>query len=809
MPNPRAGEDEKDYVSRFMASQEARHDFPDETQRAAVAFSKFREKKNAHLFKCPKCGSADTQGGVNPEKAGELGCKACGNRFMDYEAKMNAYNDLCRACGASSPVNADGVVNDCLYCGDRVLGRPTPAVEDLNNLCRACHHAIAPEHDSFGCQIPGCGCGITDIDAAAQIQAVLPNAGERSNGSAECNECHQPMTADGKGGWTGHAAGCSTAEKKNAEPGGRLPWMEDANIDWDGAAPEAREAMLKQHSIAGAHDVMSAQKWSVLPAYARKSLMELGAVKPNSLDNAQDVCLCGHEKAQHDENGIGERSSCLTCFDVAKCAHFRAGGERANASSPKVGDECPRCKERGIQAPHNFGQGQVGPMCEFCGDEVNERKNAVDIDLAGRIWGLGTSADRGEWIAAIGLGADTASKDWDAIEAETKTALLALFDSMSNKTAERVNVAKRAAFHFQTEDEASKAEAEWAAKGFKILKPTHPEGNVFLFEYETKENAGDVMKKTMSKSEFEARQHKKINPEYAVESESGDHYVYDKRFEHWALWKKGGGQMQNDGGAIAQTSLGHQQPTSTTAAKPGDKDDEKQNAGRTTRDGKTIDEVSVELTGKKYGQLPDDGAEQDHVMHEFEKRGGVAQQAFQNAKDGQSACPRSYSEEHVFMPTSDENVQKCDLCGKTRNKVAGTLGKWTENQNGYSWASEYDPMPADMRRTWLDKIGAPAGLESMTLAKLPGDVRAKLEAKLKEVLLGNSENRNSFNVHCDICDELTPHEGGETKRKCTKCGTPFVFEVNKWVPAGERANSAPDLSFDREAAGAARYGGRA
>ena len=33
---------------------------------------------------------------------------------------------------------------------------------------------------------------------------------DRENGSATCNECGRPMTADGKGGWTGHAPGCQT-----------------------------------------------------------------------------------------------------------------------------------------------------------------------------------------------------------------------------------------------------------------------------------------------------------------------------------------------------------------------------------------------------------------------------------------------------------------------------------------------------------------------------------------------------------------------------------------------------------------------
>jgi len=54
MPAPRQGETRQDYVSRFMASAEAKRDYPDEKQRAAVAYSMWGEKGNSE-FPC-KCG---------------------------------------------------------------------------------------------------------------------------------------------------------------------------------------------------------------------------------------------------------------------------------------------------------------------------------------------------------------------------------------------------------------------------------------------------------------------------------------------------------------------------------------------------------------------------------------------------------------------------------------------------------------------------------------------------------------------------------------------------------------------------------
>lgn len=45
-PSPKAGESEKDYIARFMGSEEANRDYPDPKQRAAVAYSMFRSRKN-------------------------------------------------------------------------------------------------------------------------------------------------------------------------------------------------------------------------------------------------------------------------------------------------------------------------------------------------------------------------------------------------------------------------------------------------------------------------------------------------------------------------------------------------------------------------------------------------------------------------------------------------------------------------------------------------------------------------------------------------------------------------------------------
>jgi len=47
MPYPTEKEDRNDYIKRFMESEEAKKDYPDEKQRVAVAYSLWREHSKA------------------------------------------------------------------------------------------------------------------------------------------------------------------------------------------------------------------------------------------------------------------------------------------------------------------------------------------------------------------------------------------------------------------------------------------------------------------------------------------------------------------------------------------------------------------------------------------------------------------------------------------------------------------------------------------------------------------------------------------------------------------------------------------
>ena len=45
LPLPRGDESEQEFVSRFMGDEEAVSKFPDETQRAAVAYQTYRDEE--------------------------------------------------------------------------------------------------------------------------------------------------------------------------------------------------------------------------------------------------------------------------------------------------------------------------------------------------------------------------------------------------------------------------------------------------------------------------------------------------------------------------------------------------------------------------------------------------------------------------------------------------------------------------------------------------------------------------------------------------------------------------------------------
>lgn len=119
MPDPKAGESKKDYISRFMSSEESQSDFPDEKQRLAVAYSMY-EKRNSTLpygkeHPWPKKYSASfiEPGVVFYQDLGE--CSVCGS-----ERKCGVDGAECQTEGATVLVK-----QDCLAkMAQSFVGRP-------------------------------------------------------------------------------------------------------------------------------------------------------------------------------------------------------------------------------------------------------------------------------------------------------------------------------------------------------------------------------------------------------------------------------------------------------------------------------------------------------------------------------------------------------------------------------------------------------------------------------------------------------------------------------------------------------------
>jgi hypothetical protein len=145
-PSPRKGESEVDYVSRFMGSDEANRDYPDPKQRAAVAYSMYRSRKensnmitvtlNGDTYELEIMDSTHVKmrfagsdkwgiplhiGQLQPEVMDQLKAKGLadkGNGFL--KENTNASRDtLCPKCGSGETVpmgSAGSGEMTCMKC---------------------------------------------------------------------------------------------------------------------------------------------------------------------------------------------------------------------------------------------------------------------------------------------------------------------------------------------------------------------------------------------------------------------------------------------------------------------------------------------------------------------------------------------------------------------------------------------------------------------------------------------------------------------------------------------------------------------
>ena len=340
-------------------------------------------------------------------------------------------------------------------------------------------------------------------------------------------------------------------------------------------------------------------------------------------NNAKDWCLCGHSQANHDNNGIGDSTGCLTCgFDAEGCKKFRPGGEeRRNANEPI----CPDCLRKAGSADNREG---------FKDGGVVHLVEEMNTDHALAACGKRSS---GQGVHELRKNADD-GKPQVVKEAEDDYAIF--------------------------------------VDGKKVREGLH-QGEIEGAMAEVKQ-------------ELAERRNAVGDAKY-----TWDGLTQDRRNE-W-LERVGKGRGGADGNKILR-----------------------QRWDELPSDVREALEKSHEMRNAEDGACANCGHAHDgDVCDDCPCRIFVGKEN-RNVRDGESTCPKSYSGEHVWEVESggpglmidghatgyhkDGTVLKCELCGKTKTKVAGTLGKFRENSvdpDGKHWPDKC-PCGGD----WKDYDGA-------------------------------------------------------------------------------------------------------
>lgn len=107
MPNPKPKETKEEFISRYMSSEEAKNDYPDEKQRLAIAHSKwskmekvrkFSSYKEEYLGQCPLYKSMFTE----EEKPVQI------QKFVEDEQNVFGWANVSLDTGGNHPLDWDG-----------------------------------------------------------------------------------------------------------------------------------------------------------------------------------------------------------------------------------------------------------------------------------------------------------------------------------------------------------------------------------------------------------------------------------------------------------------------------------------------------------------------------------------------------------------------------------------------------------------------------------------------------------------------------------------------------------------------------
>ena len=349
---------------------------------------------------CPVCGTRENSGD----------CKAC------QKAPAEAGKHFCEECARKMTLDDKLRV---LKQGPYGTKKENAADGDFTSRCLGCGH-LSNAAWSGKCEA---GCG-------AKYDGH-PNGDKRLNGSATCNECGRSMTADGKGGWTGHAPGCSTGDRKNAATFNVHCPKCDALTPHSGDKATKDSAPDRQCT-----ECETTYKWNPdgSGAWEVKNAKAKAKAKVKA---TQYICpKCNSAQVRYEE--IDGYYDCGECGWMTQDGRRLKEWVRENASTnircscggrvEKIGEDSYECDDCGMLYETDDWSRPGNLKLKPCAVQPNENSLKNSGYSAVEPWMEATIDERGGWLLEAGQSIELADRRWDDLSQDVKVALQNAWD---------------------------------------------------------------------------------------------------------------------------------------------------------------------------------------------------------------------------------------------------------------------------------------------------------------------------------------------------------------------------------------------
>ena len=491
-PTPKAGESEKDYKARFMGSEEARRDYPDEKQRYAVACGMWEKKSSLTnglakrfalyfdvddrsyspkveqaaqeiydamqaksttrvrnlISKYQKHGADDT---ASKEAILRVAKSDFGAEFYHDLQEALGYErgntlELCAACGGE--LEELGVLGNlrhyrCRACG---MDQHEEAKENVDGekceranaagVCAECLHGME-EHDELGCMKKDCCCGVLGLEKREKKAEKVPGGA-----------LHNAYTVEKvAGGWEVVKSGAKSGEifESKAEANDRAKYLNHFDVpNVEKKNAWTNEFLKRNPDFKTRVEPKLARKWDGASREQRiKWLKETGSHDEDCDMSFMDMMDQGGSQAE------------ITMEQMARLCGEKINSEKRNGracSTPnceqRAENFCAKCGEPtcdACAAKAGSIKGQDA-YCPKCGvqpyKKVSEKKNAsTEADMP-KNWDACSPATREQIFRKYGnfpaqdIGVAAHDK-WDNLSEEAKSAFRKAF-KMENSIKPRI-----------------------------------------------------------------------------------------------------------------------------------------------------------------------------------------------------------------------------------------------------------------------------------------------------------------------------------------------------------------------------------